>query len=175
LWPWMISGVIAGLLIVLIAITTLAHSPSKNPPLTPHATATPPSGTQGLENYLLHVAQNSHPNGTLVTSTYDPNAKSVLIVDRFNSLWDSTSAKFDIEYDCLVIQQAIWRSNIPLYSVTVNISAPGRDQKGNLILTRAGLCEWKEQTARSFTWETLTPFQAWMTYDVMWLNPAINQ
>jgi len=175
LWPWLISGVIAGLLIVLIAITTIAHSPSKNPPLTPHATATPPSGTQGLENYLLQVAQNSHPTGTPVTSTYNPNAKSVLILDRLNSQWDSTSAEFNIEYDCLVIQQAIWRSNIPLYSVTVGITAPAIDPKGNVSTTKAGMCELNEQTARSFTWETLTPQQAWMTYDVMWMNPSVNE
>jgi hypothetical protein len=175
LWPWIISGAIAGLLIVLVAITTIVHSPSKSTPLKPHATPTPTSPTQGLENYLYQLANNSHPNGTITTSTYNPNAKSEIILDILSGQLDNATAIANIQYDCFVIQRAIWKSNILLTTVTVNINAPGMDQQGVYNITKVGECDLKAQTETSFNWETLTPQQAWMTYDKIWMNPLLNK
>jgi hypothetical protein len=175
IWPWIISGTIAGLIIVLIAIATLAHSPSKSTSLTPRATPTPTSPIQGLQNYLFQVAQNSNPTGTITTSSYDPNAKTEVILDTLSGQQDNPSAIAHIQYDCFVIQQAIWKSNILFTTVTVTIDAPGMNQQGVYDITKIGQCELKAQTESSFNWDTLTPQQAWSSYNMIWLHPLLKE
>jgi len=172
-WPWMILVALVGVVILFVVIYATANSLSSG---TPGTTQNPDLTTpQGINQYTLRLAQNSGASGTIVSSRYETSVKGLVVTEAVGAQASHNAYRTNIENDCFVIQQAIWKSDIHLGAVEVNILGPRIDSTGSTKTGPIGVCILKAQTAQKFTWNNLTSNQAWNHYDANWLLPALRQ
>jgi hypothetical protein len=180
--PWLrlILVAFSGIVIVIIAFNVAMHWQSNSILGTIQAghssTPTPDLTTlRGMEQYTLHLAQNSGTSGIITSSNFDPGVRGVVITETVGDEADHTAFRATIEHDCFFIQQAIWKSNINIAAVEVHILGPLIDSQGDTKTGPIGICGLKEQTEQKFAWNNLTINQAWSHYDAIWMLPALNK
>jgi hypothetical protein len=82
----------------------------------------------------------------------------------------------DAQWDAFAIQQALWTGQefiIPAaWEVSVEIFVPSADPTASVLGREIGVANLHTASARQFSWDLLSPQQAWANYDGTEYSPT---
>ncbi len=139
-----------------VTTPTQDTSQATTQPVQPTDTPVQTQAPKTIEQQINDLVQNAGLSGKNISSKYNVGGDNYEAVDediRDGNLTNSLT-KGQIQNDCFLAQQALWKSNMASHISEVNVRVSGNvvDQYGNNSNQMIGSCDLKSATAKLFNW-----------------------
>jgi hypothetical protein len=135
-------------------------------------TTASPTPTHSVQDQLAHeVLLNTWGLGVQkLETTYDAQHATVQVTITLGGTVPNSDVKASAAEEltkafCLMAQQALWTSAVPLNAAKVLVQGPEQDPYAGVVTAVYGEAIVEASTARKIDWAAVTADAAWRTYD----------